>query len=50
MAAVSTASDVIMYAEKYWGLDPLFRSHYKFYIVDVLNLDEAPNKSGKSSE
>lgn len=46
MATNSTRSEVVIYAEKYWGLDPLFRSHCKFYIADVLSLHEAPDKSG----
>jgi len=50
MAANSTRSEFVIYEEKYWGLDPLFGSHCKFYITDVLSLHEAPGQPGKSSE
>ena len=50
MADASPTPLVVIYEEKYWGLDPLFRSHCKFYISDVVNLAEAPDKPGKSSE
>ena len=50
MADASPKPRLTIYEEKYWGLDPLFRSHCKFYISDVMNLPEAPDKPGKSSE
>ena len=50
MADASPNPRLTIYEEKYWGLDPLFRSHCKFYISDVMSLPEAPDKPGMFSE